>query len=200
LLAADRLTDEGDGREDFPSRNVVARVPAVHRTREERLERRFDPVQEALREVIVGWITGVQRRGEPTFGADKVRESLDPTHERFPRTEGGPEFFRSLDAFIDLVLQHRDDEVESARKMPVERSNAHSRKIRDLLRWRIHAAAREHGLGCLHQGDDSPPGVGAMTPRRVDTGRRRWSRRPDRLESHDPPLAKRKYLPYNTGK
>ena len=28
LLAADRLTNEGDGREDFPGRNVVARVPA----------------------------------------------------------------------------------------------------------------------------------------------------------------------------
>lgn len=26
LLAADRLTDEGDGREDFSSRNVVART------------------------------------------------------------------------------------------------------------------------------------------------------------------------------
>src|ERR1035437_5779180 len=48
LLAADRLTDEGDGREDFSSRNVVARVPAVYRSGEERLERRLEPVQELL--------------------------------------------------------------------------------------------------------------------------------------------------------
>ena len=59
LLAADRLADEGDGREDFPSRNVVARVPAVYRSGEERLERRFEPVHEMLREVIVGRVTEV---------------------------------------------------------------------------------------------------------------------------------------------
>src|SRR5664279_4317992 len=57
LLAADRLTDEGDGREDFPGRNVVARVPAVYRSGEERVERRFEPVQQVLREVIVGRVT-----------------------------------------------------------------------------------------------------------------------------------------------
>jgi hypothetical protein len=59
LLAADRLTNEGDGHEDFPGRNVVARVPAVYRSGEERLERRFEPVHEVLREVIVGRVTGV---------------------------------------------------------------------------------------------------------------------------------------------
>ena len=40
---------KGDGHEDFPGRNVVARVPAVCRSGEERLERRFEPVQEVLR-------------------------------------------------------------------------------------------------------------------------------------------------------
>ena len=59
LLAADRLTDEGDGREDFSSRNVVARVPAVYRSGEERLERRLEPVQEMLRQVTVGRVTGM---------------------------------------------------------------------------------------------------------------------------------------------
>jgi hypothetical protein len=59
LLAADRLTNKGDGHEDFPGRNVVARVPAVYRSGEERLERRFEPVQELLREVIVGRVAGV---------------------------------------------------------------------------------------------------------------------------------------------
>src|SRR5664279_3267299 len=91
LLAADRLTDEGDGGEDFPGRHVVARVPAVYCSGEERVERRFEPVEEVLREVIVGWVAGVQRRGEPAFGTDEVGEALDPTHERFPRTERGPE-------------------------------------------------------------------------------------------------------------
>src|SRR5450631_1001149 len=59
LLAADWLTDEGDGREDFSSRNVVARVPAVYRSGEERLERRLEPVQEMLRQVTVGRVTGM---------------------------------------------------------------------------------------------------------------------------------------------
>jgi hypothetical protein len=68
LLAGDRLTNEGDGHEDFPGRNIVARVPGVYRPGEERSERRLEPVQEVLREVIVGWVTGVQRRGEPLFG------------------------------------------------------------------------------------------------------------------------------------
>ena len=49
LLAADRLADEGDGREDFSSRNIFARVLAVYRSGEERLERRLEPVQEMLR-------------------------------------------------------------------------------------------------------------------------------------------------------
>jgi hypothetical protein len=59
LLAADRLTDEGDGREDFSSRNVVACVPALYRSGEERLERRLEPVQEMLRQVTVGRVTGM---------------------------------------------------------------------------------------------------------------------------------------------
>jgi hypothetical protein len=59
LLAGDGLANEGDGHEDFPGRNVVARVPAVYRSGEERLERRFEPVHEMLREVIVGRVTGV---------------------------------------------------------------------------------------------------------------------------------------------
>ena len=59
LLAADRLTNEGDGHEDFSGRDVVARVPAVYRSGEERLERRLEPVHEVLREVIVGRVTGV---------------------------------------------------------------------------------------------------------------------------------------------
>jgi transposase len=59
LLAGDWLANEGDGHKDFPGRNVVARVPAVCRSAEERLERRFEPVQEVLREVIVGRVTGV---------------------------------------------------------------------------------------------------------------------------------------------
>jgi hypothetical protein len=59
-LAADRLTDEGDGREDFSSRNVVAGVPAVYRSGEERLQRWFEPVQEVLRQVVVGGVAGVQ--------------------------------------------------------------------------------------------------------------------------------------------
>ena len=152
------------------------------------------------REVIVGRVTGVKRRGEPAFGADEVREALDPTHERFPRIERGPEHFRSFDAFVDLVLQHGDDEVGSPREMPVERSNAHSRKVGDLLRGRVNAAAREHGLCGLHQCDDIPLRIRALTPRRVDTAPRRWSRRPDRLGVHDPPLAKRKRIPYSIGK
>jgi len=200
LLAADRLTNEGDGHEDFPGRNSVARVPAVYRSGEERLERRFEPVHEVFREVIVGRVTGVKRRGEPAFGADEIREALDPTHERFPRTERGPEHFRSFDAFVDLVLQHGDDEVGSAREMPVERSHAHSRKIRDLLRGRVYTAAREHGLCGLHQCDDIPLRVRALTTRRIESAPRRWSRRPDRLGCHDPPLAKRKTIPYSSGK
>src|ERR1017187_1308924 len=201
LLAADRLTDEGDGREDFPGRNVVARVPAVYRSGEERLERRLEPVQQMLRQVTVGRVTGMQRRGEPTFGADKVREALDPTHERFPRTARGPEHFRSFDALVDLVLQHGDDEVGSAREMPVERSHAHSRKIRNLLRRRVHPAAREHGLCGLHQRDDIPLRVRALTPRRVDTALRRRSRRPGRLGCHGPPVFdNRKEFPYSFGK
>ena len=59
LLAGNRLTNEGDGREDFPGRNVVALVPAVHRSGEERLEHRFELVHEVLREVILGRITGM---------------------------------------------------------------------------------------------------------------------------------------------
>ena len=59
LLAADRLTDEGDGRGDFSSRNVVARVPALYRSDEEHLERRLEPVQEMLRQVTVGRVTGM---------------------------------------------------------------------------------------------------------------------------------------------
>jgi hypothetical protein len=59
LLAGDGLANEGDGHEDFPGRNVVARVPAVYRPGEERLERWFEAVQEVLREVIVGRVTGV---------------------------------------------------------------------------------------------------------------------------------------------
>jgi hypothetical protein len=74
-LAGDRLAHEGDGREDFPGRNVVARVPAVHRPGEERLERRREPVHEVLREAIVGRVTGVQRRGETAFGADEAGEA-----------------------------------------------------------------------------------------------------------------------------
>jgi hypothetical protein len=99
LLAGDRLAKEGDGHKDFPGRHVGAHVPAVYRSGEERLERRFDPVQKMLWEVIVGRVTGVQRRGEPAFGADEVREALDPAHERFPRTERGPELLRSLERF-----------------------------------------------------------------------------------------------------
>lgn len=59
LVAADRLTNEGYGHEDFPGRNVVAREPAVYRSGEERLERRLEPVHEVLREVIVGRVTRV---------------------------------------------------------------------------------------------------------------------------------------------
>src|SRR5215469_15955979 len=134
LLAGDRLANEGDGREDFPGGDVVARVPAVYRSGEERLERRFEPVQEVLREIIVGRVTGVQRRGEPAFGADEVGEALDPAGERIPRTERGTELFRSFNALVDLVLQHGDDEVRSARKMPVERSHTYSGTVSDLFR------------------------------------------------------------------
>jgi hypothetical protein len=35
LLAADRLTNEGDGREDFPGRDFAARVPALNRVGEQ---------------------------------------------------------------------------------------------------------------------------------------------------------------------
>lgn len=59
LLAADRLTNEGDDHEDFPGRNFVARVPVLYRAGEKRLERRFEPVQEMLRQVIVGRVAGV---------------------------------------------------------------------------------------------------------------------------------------------
>jgi hypothetical protein len=58
-LAADRLTDEGDGCEDFSSRNVVACAPAVYRSVQERLERRLEPIQEMLRQVTVGRVTGM---------------------------------------------------------------------------------------------------------------------------------------------
>ena len=39
-LAGDRLAEAGGGHEDFPGRNVVARVPAIYRPGKERLERR----------------------------------------------------------------------------------------------------------------------------------------------------------------
>jgi hypothetical protein len=111
----------------------------------------------------------MQRRGKPEFGADEFRESLDPTHERVPRTEYGPELRGCFDAFVYLVLQHSDDEVGSAREMSVERSHAHSRTIRDLLRGRVHAAARKHGPGGLKQCDDIPLGVRPLTPGFVKT-------------------------------
>jgi hypothetical protein len=164
LPAGDRLTYESDGHEDFPGRNVVTRVPTVHRSGEKHLERRFEQVQELLREVIVGRFTGVERRGKPLLGADEVREALDPTRKRFPRIKGGPELVCGFDAFVDLVLQHGDDEVGSAREMPIEGSNAHPRKIRDLLRGRVHTAYCEHRLCGLQQGDDIPPRIRALTP------------------------------------
>jgi len=52
---------KGDGHEDFPGRNVVARVPVVDRSGEERVERRFEPVHEVPREVIVGRVAGAYR-------------------------------------------------------------------------------------------------------------------------------------------
>jgi hypothetical protein len=61
LFAEDRLADESCGRADFPGRNVVARVPARCRSVQERVERRFEPVEEALREVIADRVTGMQR-------------------------------------------------------------------------------------------------------------------------------------------
>jgi hypothetical protein len=63
LLTADRLTNEGDGREDFPGRNVVARVPTVHRPGEERLERRSEPVEEVLREVSAESVSSISVSG-----------------------------------------------------------------------------------------------------------------------------------------
>jgi hypothetical protein len=44
LFAGDRLANESYGREDFPGRDVFARVPARCRSGEERVERRFEPV------------------------------------------------------------------------------------------------------------------------------------------------------------
>jgi hypothetical protein len=42
------------------------------------LERGLEPVHEVLREIVVGRVTGVERRGDPAFGADEIREVLDP--------------------------------------------------------------------------------------------------------------------------
>jgi hypothetical protein len=90
LLAADRLTNEGDRVEDFPGRDVITCVPAVYRSGEQCVERWFEPVQKALWEAFVGRIAGVERRGEPAFGADEVGEAPDPGYERVPRIERGP--------------------------------------------------------------------------------------------------------------
>src|ERR1700691_1807372 len=150
LLAGDGLADESYGREDFPGRDVLARVPARYRPGQERAERRLELVEETLREAIVGGVTGVQRGGEPALGGDEFREALGPPQERVPRTQCGPECRGSVDALVDLVLHYGDDEVGPAREMPVQRADAHSRTIGDLLRGRVHAAVREHGLGGLH--------------------------------------------------
>jgi hypothetical protein len=150
LLPRDGLADESYGREDFPGRDVLARVPARYRPGQERAERRLELVEETLREAIVGGVTGVQRGGETALGGDEFREALGPPQERVPWAQCGPERCGSVDALVDLVLHYGDDEVGPAREMPVQRADAHSRTIGDLLRGRVHAAVCEHGLGGLH--------------------------------------------------
>src|ERR1700729_2146732 len=84
--------------------------------------------------------------------------------------------------------------------MPVERSDAHSRKIGDLLRGRVHTAVPEYGLCGRYQCDDIPLCVRTLTTRRVGTALRRRHRRADRLGCHGPPVANRKAIPYSSGK
>jgi hypothetical protein len=102
--AADRLTDERDGHQDLAGRHVVARVPARPGSGEKCAQRRFEPIQEALREVVVGRVPGVQRIGESAFGADEVGEPPDPAGERLPGAERAAELLGGLDALVDLVL------------------------------------------------------------------------------------------------
>jgi hypothetical protein len=200
LLAGDGLADESYGREDFPGRDVLARVPARYRPGQERAQRRLELVEETLREAIVGGVTGVQRGGETALGGDEFGEALGPPQERVPWAQCGPERCGSVDTLVDLVLHYGDDEVGPAREMPVQRADAHSRKIGDLLRGRVHAAVREHGLGGLHEREDIPLRVRALPPRGVGAACRRGRLRADRLGCHGPPLAKRKSLPYSSGK
>ena len=72
-----------------------SRASRLHGSVQEHLARGFEPIHELPREVIVGWVAGVQRRGESAFGADEVSEELDPPRERLPRSERVPEHVRS---------------------------------------------------------------------------------------------------------
>jgi hypothetical protein len=115
LVTADRLTNEDGGREDFPGRSVVARIPAVYRSIEERLERGLEPVHEVLREIVVGRVTGVERRGDPAFGADEIREVLDPLRGKICRLGTGQ--FRALglaDQWRRLVADGRSATLTNA--------------------------------------------------------------------------------------
>jgi len=60
VLAADRLTYEGNGQEDFSGSHVVTRIAGVYSSVQQRLECGLKPVQKVRREVIVGWVAGMR--------------------------------------------------------------------------------------------------------------------------------------------
>ena len=142
----------------------------------------------------------MQRRCKTVFGDDQVYEPLDPLHERFPGTECGLELPCSFDAHIHLTLQYGNDEVGPAREVPVERPDTHTRQIRYLLRGRVNSVSREYGPGGFQKGDDIPLCVSALTPRCMDTPRRRRDRCTGGTCCHVFLLAKWKSFPYNCGK
>jgi hypothetical protein len=119
LLAGYRLADEGGGHEGLPGVNVTPRVPLVHCSAQQPLERWFELVEEALRQAAVSRVTGVKSHGKAAFGADEFGKPTDPADERFPRIERGRPVSRVGDAVVDLVLRHSDDEVKPWREVAI---------------------------------------------------------------------------------
>ena len=119
------------------------------------------PLHEVAGQPFERRIAGVQGGGEPAFGPEEFDEPVDPERQRPRRWVGGAQLGAGGGDGVDPGPHHGLDQVRALGEVPVQRADADSGEVGDLLGRGVHAGGVEDRPRRLDQGLDVALGVGA---------------------------------------
>ena len=138
----DGMTHERDGTQGIAGCDVRADITAFSRRLKQPIQCKIEVIHEVTGKIVERRVTRVRRRGETTLDADEFSEMAELCREGLPRLMIRTECRRCARACVDLLLQHGDDQIGTAKEVLVKRPDAG--EVRNLLRRRVDTRSSEH--------------------------------------------------------